>query len=151
MLIYSCFDPNKRKYAFNTYTCRRWSKLDLKLQIVVNLSITEAKYMETTQARKEAMWIQKVTKELGQNKRRFICSMTVLSSLHIKKNPTFHSKLNMLESSFTLFKKWWEITWLMLWPSQSIRMNSNNVHPQVALQKYKPLGITRLKGRVFSI
>ena len=48
--------------------------------------------MEATQAFKEAIWIQRLLKELGYKQPKIIVYCDNQSALHIVRNPTFHSK-----------------------------------------------------------
>lgn len=63
-----------------------------KLQTVVALSTTEAEYMEATQACKEVIWIQRLLEELRYKQPKIIVYCDNQSSLHIARNPAFHSK-----------------------------------------------------------
>ena len=63
-----------------------------KLQTVVALSATEAKCMATTQAYKEAIWIQRLMEELGHKQKKISVYCDSQSALHIARNPVFHSK-----------------------------------------------------------
>ncbi|KAH9752597.1 hypothetical protein KPL71_014753 [Citrus sinensis] len=63
-----------------------------KLQTVVALSTTEAEYMAATQACKEAIWIQRLLKELGHKQQKIPVFCDSQSALHIARNPTFHSR-----------------------------------------------------------
>ncbi|KAH9670424.1 hypothetical protein KPL70_016984 [Citrus sinensis] len=63
-----------------------------KLQIVVALSTTEAEYMATTQACKEAIWIQRLLEELGHKQQKIPVFCDGQSALHIARNPAFHSR-----------------------------------------------------------
>ncbi|KAH9650921.1 hypothetical protein KPL70_026553 [Citrus sinensis] len=63
-----------------------------KLQTVVALSTTEAKYMVATQACKEAIWIQRLLEELGHKQQKIPVFCDSQSALHIARNLAFHSK-----------------------------------------------------------
>ena len=63
-----------------------------KLQTVVALSTTEAKYMAITQACKEAIWIQRLLEELGHKQQKIYVYCDSQSALHIARNPAFHSR-----------------------------------------------------------
>ncbi|KAH9687241.1 Integrase catalytic domain-containing protein [Citrus sinensis] len=67
-----------------------------KLQTVVALSTTEVKYMATTQAYKEAIWIQKLLEELGHRQGKILVFCDSQSALHIAKNPAVHSRTKHL-------------------------------------------------------
>ena len=62
-----------------------------KLQTVVALSITEAKYMAATQACKKAFWVKRLLEELGHKQEKITLFCDSQSALHIVKNPVFHS------------------------------------------------------------
>ncbi|KAH9659090.1 Integrase catalytic domain-containing protein [Citrus sinensis] len=63
-----------------------------KLQTVVVLSTIEAEYMAATQAFKEAIWIQRLLKELGHKQQKIPVFYDSQSALHIARNPAFHSR-----------------------------------------------------------
>ncbi|KAH9714593.1 hypothetical protein KPL71_020713 [Citrus sinensis] len=63
-----------------------------KLQTVVALSTTEAEYMASTQACKEAIWIQRLLEELGHKQEKISVFCDSQSALHIARNPAFHSR-----------------------------------------------------------
>ena len=63
-----------------------------KLQMVVALSTTEAKYMASTQACKEAILIQRILEEIGHKQEKIFLFCDSQSALHITRNPTFHSR-----------------------------------------------------------
>ncbi|KAH9781414.1 hypothetical protein KPL71_008457 [Citrus sinensis] len=62
------------------------------LQTVVALSTTEAEYMAATQACKEAIWIQRLLEELGHKQQKIPIFCDSQSTLHIARNPAFHSR-----------------------------------------------------------
>ncbi|KAH9717588.1 hypothetical protein KPL71_021887 [Citrus sinensis] len=63
-----------------------------KLQTVVALSITEAEYTAATQACKEAIWIQRLLKELRHKQQKILVFCDSQSALHIARNLAFHSR-----------------------------------------------------------
>ncbi|KAH9699504.1 hypothetical protein KPL71_024380 [Citrus sinensis] len=63
-----------------------------KLQTVVVLSTTEVEYMAATQVCKEAIWIQRLLKELGHKQEKISVFCDSQSTLHIARNPVFHSR-----------------------------------------------------------
>ena len=56
------------------------------------LSTTEAEYMAATQVCKEAIWIQRLLKELGHKQEKIFVFCDSQSALHIVRNPVFHSR-----------------------------------------------------------
>ncbi|KAH9783217.1 hypothetical protein KPL71_009226 [Citrus sinensis] len=63
-----------------------------KLQTVAALSTIEAEYMAATQVCKEAIWIQRLLKELGHKQEKISVFCDSQSALHIARNPIFHSR-----------------------------------------------------------
>jgi hypothetical protein len=68
-----------------------------KLQKVVALSTTKAKYVAATEASKEMIWLQRFMEELGkkQENSRLYCDSE--SSIHLAKNSTFHSNTKHIQ------------------------------------------------------
>ena len=63
-----------------------------KLQTIVALSSIEAKYMEATQACKEAIWIKRLLEKFEHKQEKISLFYDNQSVLHIARNLTFHSK-----------------------------------------------------------
>jgi hypothetical protein len=63
----------------------------------VALSTTEVEYMETTHARKEAVWLQRLCLGIGlvQQVVRIDCDNQ--SAIFLAKNPTYNSKTNHID------------------------------------------------------
>ncbi|KAM6554922.1 hypothetical protein CsatB_015684 [Cannabis sativa] len=61
-------------------------------QPVVALSTTESEFMATTEAFKEAMWLQGILQELLLLKEKGTVYSDSLSSIHLCKNPVYHEK-----------------------------------------------------------
>ena len=77
-------------YMFMTsQNCISWKA---QLQSVVALSTTEAEFMATTEAFKEALWLQGILQELKQIKGRVTVYSDSQSSIHLCKNPVYHEK-----------------------------------------------------------
>jgi len=71
-----------------------------KLQTVVALSTTEAGYMATTQACKEAIWMKKLMEELGHKQEKILLYCDSQSALHIVRNPAFHSRTKHIDVQY---------------------------------------------------
>ena len=63
-----------------------------QLQSVVALSTTEAEFMATTEAFKEAVWLQGILQELRQMRDKTTIFSDSQSSIHLCKNPVYHEK-----------------------------------------------------------
>jgi hypothetical protein len=71
-----------------------------KLQKVILLSTIEAEYVVATEASKEMIWLQRFMEELGkkQENSRLYCDNE--SSIHLAKNPTFHSNTKHIQHMY---------------------------------------------------
>jgi len=80
-----------------------------KLQTVVALSTTEAEYMTTTQACKEAIWMKKLIEELGHKQEKILLYCDSQSALHIARNPTFHSRTKHIDVQYHFVHEVWKM------------------------------------------
>jgi hypothetical protein len=71
-----------------------------KFQNVVSLSTTEAEYMASSHACKEAIWLQGLLGEFGrmQDKVKVLCD--IQSVIHLARNPTYHSKMKHISVKY---------------------------------------------------
>ncbi|XP_062103989.1 secreted RxLR effector protein 161-like [Humulus lupulus] len=77
-------------YVFTTNgDCICWKS---QLQLVVSLSTTEAEFMATTEAFKEAIWLQGMLQELKMMKDKAKIYSDSQSPIHLCKNPVYHEK-----------------------------------------------------------
>jgi len=65
-----------------------------KQQPTIGLSMTKAKYMASTQATKEAIWMTKLMKELGymKEKKAMVIQCDNQGAISSTKNPTQHAR-----------------------------------------------------------
>ncbi|GJT06832.1 retrovirus-related pol polyprotein from transposon TNT 1-94 [Tanacetum coccineum] len=63
-----------------------------KMQSVVAMSTTEAKYVAAAQASKEAIWLKMLLEELGYEQEKITLFCDNQSALYLARNPAFHSK-----------------------------------------------------------
>ncbi|GJS95084.1 hypothetical protein Tco_0802052, partial [Tanacetum coccineum] len=63
-----------------------------KLQSVVAMSTTEAEYVASAQASKEAVWLKMLLEELGHKQEKITLFCDNQSALYLARNPAFHSK-----------------------------------------------------------
>ena len=63
-----------------------------KLQQVVALSTTEAKYVADIEASKEMIWLQRFMEELGKKRENSRLYSDNQSAIHLAKNSAFHLK-----------------------------------------------------------
>lgn len=69
----------------------------VNLQHVVALSSTEAKYVALTEAIKEGMWLQGITKELGFKEHVMRVHCDSQSAIHLSKNNAFHEMAKYID------------------------------------------------------
>ena len=69
--------------------CINWKS---QQQPIVALSTTEAEFMATTEAFKEAVWLSGILKEIKMMKERVTVYSDSQSSIHLCKNPVYHER-----------------------------------------------------------
>ena len=113
----------------------------LKLQKVVALLTTDAKYVAATKDSKEIIWLQRFMEELGkkQENNKLYCDSQ--SSIHLAKNLAFHSKTKNIQLRYHFIRYALEDGQLKL---EKIHTSQN---PADMLTK----GVTREKLSSFSI
>jgi phosphoribosyl-AMP cyclohydrolase len=71
-----------------------------KRQVVVALSTTKAKYMTTTHASKEAVWLQRLCSGIGLVQQAIRIDCDIQSVIFLAKNPTYHSKTKHIDIQY---------------------------------------------------
>ena len=61
------------------------------------LSTTEAEYVALTEAIKEGMWLQGITKELGFKEHVVTVHCDSQSAIHLSKNSAFHERTKHID------------------------------------------------------
>ncbi|KAL0412930.1 UNVERIFIED_CONTAM: Retrovirus-related Pol polyprotein from transposon TNT 1-94 [Sesamum radiatum] len=74
--------------------CISWKS---QLQNIVALSTTEAEYIATTEALKEAIWLKSLLDEIGFLKQRVTVFSDSQSSIQLCKNPVFHDRTKHID------------------------------------------------------
>ncbi|KAL2251745.1 UNVERIFIED_CONTAM: Retrovirus-related Pol polyprotein from transposon TNT 1-94 [Sesamum indicum] len=77
--------------------CISWKS---QLQHIVALSTTEAEYIATTEAFKEAIWLDGLIKEIRFSKERLVVFSDSQSSIQLFKNPVFHDRTKHIDVRF---------------------------------------------------
>lgn len=67
------------------------------LQHVVALSTTEAKYIASTEAAKEALWLQGLMSELRMKKKSVTVYSDSSNDIHLYENPTHHERTKHID------------------------------------------------------
>ena len=71
-----------------------------RLQKIVALSTTKAEYIATTEACKEMLWMQQFLGELGIKKDKYVLHCDSQRTIHLAKDPTFHSRTKNIDISW---------------------------------------------------
>jgi phosphoribosyl-AMP cyclohydrolase len=66
----------------------------------VALSTTKAKYMTTTHASKEAVWLQRLCSGIGLVQQAIMIDCDIQSVIFLAKNPTYHSKTKHIDIQY---------------------------------------------------
>ncbi|KAL2230353.1 UNVERIFIED_CONTAM: Retrovirus-related Pol polyprotein from transposon TNT 1-94 [Sesamum indicum] len=75
-------------------SCISWKS---QLQHIVALSTTEAEYIATTEAFKEALWLSGLLTEIGFLKEKPVIHSDSQSSIQLCKNPVFHDRIKHID------------------------------------------------------
>ncbi|KAL2231405.1 UNVERIFIED_CONTAM: Retrovirus-related Pol polyprotein from transposon TNT 1-94 [Sesamum indicum] len=92
-------DRDSRKsttsYMFTFFnSCISWKS---QLQHIVALSTTEAEYIATTEAFKEALWLSGLLNEIGFLKKKPVIFSDSQSAIQLCKNPVFHDRTKHID------------------------------------------------------
>ena len=71
-----------------------------KRQDIVALSTTEAKYMVTTHAIKEEVWLQRLCSGIGMVQQAMGLDCDNQSAIFLARNPTYHSKTKHIDVQY---------------------------------------------------
>ncbi|MCO5601386.1 hypothetical protein L7F22_055506 [Adiantum nelumboides] len=71
-----------------------------RLQKCVALSTTEAEYVATTEASKEALWLMRLVEELGIKSQVPVLHCDSQSAIMLARNPVFHAKTKHIEVKY---------------------------------------------------
>jgi len=74
--------------------------LGFKLQNIVSLSTMKAKYVATTEASKEMIWLQGFMDELGKKQEMGRLYSDNQSAIHLTKNSKLHSKIKHIQLKY---------------------------------------------------
>ncbi|GJY96432.1 retrovirus-related pol polyprotein from transposon TNT 1-94 [Tanacetum coccineum] len=76
-----------------------------KLQSVVAMSTTEAEYVASAQASKEAVWLKMLLEELGHKQEKITLFCDNQSALYLARNPAFHSKTKHIRVQYHFIRE----------------------------------------------
>ncbi|KAE8678092.1 Nbs-lrr resistance protein [Hibiscus syriacus] len=72
---------------------------------VVATSTTEAEYVPATQASKETIWLKMLLEEIGHNQKYVSLFYNSQSTLHLARNPTFHSRTKHIRVQYNFIRE----------------------------------------------
>nr|GEU31244.1 hypothetical protein [Tanacetum cinerariifolium] len=91
------------RYVFTLYG--RTVSWVSKLQSVVAMSTTEAKYVAAAQANKESVWLKMLLEEPGHKQEKITLFCDNHSALYLARNPSFHSKTKHIRVQYHFVRK----------------------------------------------
>ena len=91
------YGREKFHYRLLVYICRCNSILGVKATKIVALSTTEAQHIAATKACKQMFWMQRFLREIGIKNDKYVLYCDSQSSIHLAKNPAFHSKTKHID------------------------------------------------------
>jgi hypothetical protein len=75
-----------------------------KKQAIVALSTTEAEYMTSTYASKEAIWLQRLCSEIGFKQQAMRIDCNSQTAIFLAKNLAYHSKTKHIDVQYPLVR-----------------------------------------------
>ena len=90
-----------------------------RLQKVVIISTTEAKYVAMTEVAKEMIWLQGFLNEMGKKNEKSVLYNDGQSVIFLTNNLTYHSRMKHIQLRYhfirSLLEKWRVVTWEDQW------------------------------------
>ena len=107
-----------------------------KKQSIVALSTTEAEYMATTHASKEAVWLQRLCSSMGlvQGAIRIDCDSQ--SEIFLVNNPAYHSKAKHIDVQYHFVRDMKEEKKLLLVKVDTLKNNADALTKSVSSEKF---------------
>ncbi|KAL2235828.1 UNVERIFIED_CONTAM: Retrovirus-related Pol polyprotein from transposon TNT 1-94 [Sesamum indicum] len=90
-------DSRKSTTSYIFTLCNACISWKSQLQSIVALSTTEAEYIATTEAIKEALWLKGLISEIGFLKNKLVVYSDSQSSIQLCKNPVFHYRTKHID------------------------------------------------------
>jgi hypothetical protein len=121
-------------YVFNLFRGEiSWMS---KRQVVVALSTTEAKYMETTHARKEAVWLQILCSGIGLVQQAVILDCDSQGAIFLAKNPTYHLKTKHIDVQYQFVRDMVEEKKVLLEKVDTLKNVADSLTKSVNTKKF---------------
>ena len=108
----------------------------IKIQVVVALSTTKAKYMATTHASKEVVWLQRFCSGIGlvQQEVRLECDSQ--SAIFLAKNPAYHSKTKYIDVQYHFVRDMVEEKKVLLEKVDTLKNVADSLTNYVCIEKF---------------
>jgi hypothetical protein len=121
-------------YVFNLFGgAISWMR---KRQVVVALSTTEAEYMATTHASKEAVWLQILCSTIGLVQQAVRIDCDSQSAILIAKNPTHHSKTKHIHIQYHFVRDMVEEKKVLLMKVDTLKNVADSLTKSVSTEKF---------------
>jgi hypothetical protein len=108
-----------------------------KRQVVVSLSTTEVKYMETTHACKKTICIIKLCLEVGLSQRAITIQCDCNIVICLARNPTFHAKTKHIDTQYHFVKEMAQDGKVILEKVDILQNLANALMKSVSTYKFK--------------
>ena len=106
-----------------------------KKQSAVALSTTEAEYMATTHASKEAVWLQRLCSSMGLVQQAIRIYYDSQSENFLAKNPSYHSKTKHIDVQYQFMRDMFEDKRVLLVKVDTLNFVADALKKSVSTQK----------------
>jgi len=121
-----------------------------KRQSIVALSTTKAKYMATTHASKEVVWLQRLFSSMGLVQEAIRIDCDSQSAIFLAKNPTYHSKTKHIDVQYHFVRDMIEDKKVLLVKVDTLKNTADALTKSVSFEKFtwcrEAIGISGLKN-----
>jgi hypothetical protein len=107
-----------------------------KRQAVVALSTTEAEYMATTHASKEAVWLQRLHSGIGLVQQAVRLDCDSQSAIFLEKKPTYHLKTKHIDVQYHFVRDMVEEKKVLLEKVDTLKNVADSLTKSVSIEKF---------------
>ena len=107
-----------------------------KKQAVVALSTIEAKYMATTHASKEVVWLQRLCSEIGFKQQVVRVDYDSQSAIFLAKNPAYHSRTKHIDIQYHFVRDMVESMKVLLEKVDTLENVADSLTKSVSTEKF---------------
>jgi hypothetical protein len=113
-----------------------------KIQAVMALSTTEAEYMTTTHASKEAVWLKILCLGIGLVNQAVGLDCDSQSEIFLAKNPTYHSKTNLIDVQYHFVRDMVEEKKVLLEKVDTLKNVTDSLTKSVSIENLSSCRVT---------